>query len=85
MFLGAYMFMFWTMFSGQVFRTNIHHAATLSKGVMLLGGIVISSYFWAGYTLPYLDGNYLFNITVANLLISIPVGTLVTALMWPRP
>ena len=55
MFFAFYLLMFWTMFGGQVFKTTIHRAATLSKGVLLLGGLVVSSYFWAGYTLPYLD------------------------------
>ena len=85
MFLAFYLMMFWNMFGGQVLKTSIHRFATLSKGILLMGGIVVSSYFWAGYTLPYLDCNYLFNTTVANLLISIPVGILVTALVWPRP
>ena len=85
MFLAIYFLMFWTMFGGQVIKTSLHRAATLSKGVLLMGGIVVSSYFWAGYTLPYLDKNYLFGVTIANLLISIPAGILVTALIWPRP
>ena len=84
-FLGIYLLMFWNMFGNFMFKSVIHRTATLSKGIMLMGGIVVASYFWAGYTLPYLDHNYLFNTTIANLLISIPAGILVTALVWPRP
>ena len=85
MFFALYLLMFWTMFGGQVVKTKIHRAATLSKGILLMGGMVVASYFWSGYTLPYLDSNYLMNTTIANILISIPSGILVTALIWPRP
>jgi hypothetical protein len=63
----------------------VHRMATLSKGALLIGGIVVASYFWAGFTLPYLDRNYLVSTTIVNLLIAIPVGSLVLAMLWPRP
>lgn len=77
--------MFWTMFGGSMRKTVIHRLATLSKGALLMGGMVVSSYFWASYTFPYLDRDYLFNTTISNIFISIPAGGLVLALFWPRP
>ena len=85
MFLGVYLLSFWSMFGQIVKKTVIHRLATLSKGILLMGGIIIGSYFWAGYTFPYLDRSYLLNTTLGNLFIAIPVGSFLIALFWPRP
>ena len=83
--LVAYFLMFWSMFGAQMRTTVIHRIATLSKGALLVGGLVVSSYFWASYTLPYVDRLYLFSITISNILIAVPVGSLIIALVYPRP
>ena len=86
MFIGVYLLMFWTMFGDNRMRmTGIHRVSALMKGTMLLGGIVVGSYFWGSYTFPYLDSPYLTNTTLANLLIGIPVGALLLALLTPKP
>lgn len=82
MFLGVYMLMFWTMFGEITRKTAVHRAATLSKGALLLGGIAVSSFFWAGYTFPYLDSGYLLSTSLANLFIVFPIGGLIIALIW---
>lgn len=85
MVLGVYLLMFWSMFRMQMRTTVIHRVATLSKGALLVGGLVVSSYFWGAYSLPYLDRLYLVSVTIANIFIAFPVGSLVIALVWPRP
>jgi len=47
------------MFGNQTKTTVIHRLAVLSKGVMLIGGVIVSSFYWACFTFPYLDKNYL--------------------------
>ncbi len=47
MFIGVYFFMFWGMFDGKVRKTYLHKFSSLSLGVLLIGGIVVSSSFWA--------------------------------------
>lgn len=83
--VGAYLLMFWSMFGVQMRATTIHRVATLSKGALLVGGLVVASYFWGSYTLPYVDRLYLFSITITNILIAVPVGSLIIALVYPRP
>ena len=85
MFLGVYLLIFWDMFGGKMNKSVIHRMSTLSKGVLLMGGLAASCYFWGAYTLPYLDSEYLLTTTVANLMIAIPVGALLLALLWERP
>lgn len=85
MFLGVYLLMFWTMFGGQVVKTVLHRMATLSQGALLLGGMVVSSYFWGLLSLPYLDNFFLLDVTISNLLIALGVGSVLIALVWPRP
>jgi hypothetical protein len=85
MFLAVYLLMFWSMFGEQSRTSVIHRLATLSKGVMLLGGIVVASFYWGGYSFPYLDEGYLFKTTIANLFITIPVGAVLAALFWEKP
>jgi hypothetical protein len=85
MFLGVYLLMFWTMFGGQVVKTVIHRIAILSKGALLMGGLVVGSYFWGLLSFPYLDNYFLLDVTIANYFIAFPFGALVIALLWPRP
>jgi hypothetical protein len=85
MFLSLYLLIFWSMFGNQTKTTVIHRLATLSKGIMLIGGVVVASFYWAGLTFPYLDQNYLLQISLTNLLIAIPVGVLLSAWFWPKP
>ena len=73
------------MFGNQSKTTLIHRLATLSKGVMLVGGLVVSSFFWAGYSFPYLDKNYLLETSITNVAIAVPVGILLSAWFWPKP
>jgi len=82
MFVGLYLILFWDMFGGKMNKSMIHHMATLSKGVLLIGGLVVASYYWGAYTLPYLDRGYMLTTTIANLMIAIPVGAFLLALLW---
>lgn len=47
-FIGIYLLMFCSMFGGKVKKTIIHKLSSLTLGVLLIGGIVISSAFWGG-------------------------------------
>ena len=47
MFIGVYFFMFWGMFDGKIRKTYLHKFSSLSLGVLLIGGIIVSSSFWA--------------------------------------
>ena len=85
MFVGVYLLLFWDMFAGKMGKSVIHRVATLSKGVLLMGGLAVASYYWGAYTLPYIDSSYLTNTTIANLLIAIPAGSFLLALLWERP
>ena len=85
MFLALYLLIFWSMFGGKTKTTVIHRIASLSKGVMLIGGIVVASFYWGGFSFPYLDQNYLLRTTITNLTIAIPVGALFIAMFSPKP
>ena len=83
--MAVYLLMFWNMFGDRSRTTLIHRLATLSKGVLLIGGVVISSFYWGGFTFPYLDESYLLRTTISNLFVGIPVGAVLAALFWERP
>jgi len=85
MFLALYLLIFWSMFGGKSKTTLIHRIAELSKGVMLIGGMIIASFYWAGFSFPYLDESYLLRTTITNLFIAIPVGCLLVGMFWPKP
>lgn len=84
-FVGMYFMMFGGIFGGKARKTYIHKLSALSLGVLLMGGIVVGSSFWGSETFPYLDGSYLLQYTITNLLIAIPVGGFIAALVWPKP
>ena len=47
MFIGVYFFMFWGMFDGKIRKSNLYKFSSLSLGVLVAGGIIVSGSFWA--------------------------------------
>lgn len=85
MFAGVYLLLFWSMFGGTVRKTLLHQWASLCLGILLMGGIVVSSCYWCNFSFPYLDDIYLFETTIPNTLISVLAGGFLTVLLLPRP
>lgn len=85
MFIGVYFLMFWGMFDGKVRKTNIHKIGSLSLGILLMGGIIVSSAFWSRETFPYLDSYFLLSNTITSYLIAWMFGSLIAVLVWPKP